>query len=318
MKKIILLFALAAFTSSSLFAVTHGSIIKKNAPLDVVVGHDWNPYFPPGAVVDFKAVTIGGKIWASVVGTGYELYENPWSSQVRIYYTIEASQPFEISQNNVLPKYISVNRPTNTTIVTAYPYYAVAKISVCQDDDNSFNGTEVWVYDENAPNSGLTGDTEKPVLTSVQIGSQNGTTIPVSCTATDNSGDYFYLITDVANNYYYASLTDNFTLTELDSETTYSFTVYAVDFSGNESVGVINSVEPKNQDKITLSQNENSIVINSSVEIGSIKLYSINGQEILSQVSSNQLVISDIAKGVYVLNVQDIQGKLNKFKVVLK
>ncbi len=242
MKKIILLFAFVAFTFSSLFAITHGSIIKKNAPLDVSIGSFDGHIFPASAVVDFRAVTIGGKLWAKAVGTGYQLNTNVWSSQVRIYYTQESTQPYEISQNNVAANYIAVDRATNTTVVTAYPYYAVTKISVCQDELNTFNQTEIWNFDVNAPNSGLTGDTEIPLLTSVEFGDQDGTTMPVSCTASDNSGDYFYLITDEANNFSYASFTDNFTITGLGPGITYTFNVVAVDFSGNESVGITTGV----------------------------------------------------------------------------
>ena len=142
--------------------------------------------------------------------------------------------------------------------------------------------------------------------------------MPASCTASDNSGDYFYLISDSSNGFYYASFTDNFTITGLDPAKTYTFSVVAVDFSGNESVGITTNVDVLGNNKTTLSQNENSIVINSPEQIGVIELYSINGQQIRSQVSSNTLVTSDLAKGVYVLKVQDIQGGINKFKVIIK
>ncbi|MEA4975652.1 MAG: T9SS type A sorting domain-containing protein [Paludibacter sp.] len=318
MKKIILLFALVVFTTSSLFAITHGSIIKKNAPLDVVIGSFDGHVFPAGAVVDFKAVTIGGKIWAKVVGTGYELFTNPWSSQVRIYYAPTSTKPFEISQNNAAG-YVTVDRATNTTLVNGYyNKYTYDRISVCQDELNAFNATQIWQFYANTPNSGLTGDTQKPLLTSVQLGSQDGTTMPVSCTASDNSGDYFYLISDETNGFYYASLTDDFTITGLDPAISYTLSVVAVDFSGNESVGVTTDINSQENNKISLSQNENSIVINSPEQIRVAELYSINGQQIRSQFSSNTLVTSDLSKGVYVLKVQDIQGGINKFKVIIR
>lgn len=287
----------------------HGSLIKKNAPLDVVIGHDWNPYFPAGAVVDFKAVTIDGRLWASIVGRGYELYTKPWSSQVRIY----TPGLHEISQNND-PNFIEVDRTTNTTIVTAYPFTSINQIAVCQDDDNSFNGTEIWNYDVNTVNSGLAGDIQKPQLTSVEFGNQNGTIMPMSCRASDNSGDYFYLITDYANNYSFASLTDDFTITGLDPAKTYALSVVAVDFSGNESDGLTSTVDALNNNKITLSQRGNTIVINSLRQLSSVKLYSINGQQITTHISSNMLNTSNLAKGVYVLKVEDIQGEMNQFK----
>jgi len=291
----------------------HGSIIKKNAPLDVVIDHSYNLSFPAGATVDFKAVTIGGKLWAKVVGTGYELFSNPWSSQVRIH----TPTLHEISANNDAG-YITVDRGTNTTIVTAYPFTTINQIAVCQDDDNSFNGTATWDYDVNAPNSGLTSDTEKPVLTKVQIGAQNGTTLLISCKASDNSGDYFYLVTDTANNYSFASFTDDFTITGLTTGINYTLSVKAVDFSGNESTGVTTAINEMDKSRMTLSQNKESIVINSPEIVRSVKLYSINGQLFTFKKSTNTIVTSNLAKGVYILKVQDVQGTVNKFKVAVK
>ncbi len=312
-----LLFVFAALTSIGLFAVTpHGSLIKKDALLDVVVDAQWGDGTPfsAGAKVDFKAVTIGGKLWAKIVGTGYTLGPNPYSSQVRIY----TPGLHEISKDHD-PNYIEVDRETNTTIVTAYPYATINQIAVCQDNNhNYFNGTAIWDYDVYTVNSGLTGDTQIPLLTKREIGIQDGTTLPISCRASDNSGDYFYLITDVANNFYFASFTDDFTVTGLDPEISYTLSVVAVDFSGNESVGLTSGVDTSDQNEITLSQNENSIVINSPEQIRTVKLYSLNGQQIISQASSNTLVTSNLAKGVYLLFVQDIQGEINKFKVVIK
>lgn len=312
-----LLFVFAALASIGLFAVTpHGSIIKKDAPLDVVIDSSWGDGTPfsAGAKVDFKAVTIGGKLWAKIVGTGYTLGPNPWSSQVRIYVPAK----HEISKNND-PNYIEVDRETTTTLVTAYPYTTISQIAVCQDNNHDyFNGTTIWDYDVYTVNSGLTGDNQIPLLTKREIGIQDGTTLQISCRASDNSGDYFYLITDVANNFYFASFADDFTVTGLDPELTYTLSVVAVDFSGNESVGLSSGVDNEYDSEITLSQNENSIVINSPEQIGTVKLYSLSGQQVKSQLSSNTLVTSDLAKGVYVLTVQDIQGETNKFKVVIK
>ncbi|MEA4975651.1 MAG: T9SS type A sorting domain-containing protein [Paludibacter sp.] len=312
-----LLFVFAALTSVGMLAVTpHGSIIKKDAPLDVVIDSKWGDGTPfsADAKVDFKAVTIGGKLWAKIVGTGYTLGPNPWSSQVRIY----VPSKHEISKNND-PDYIEVDRETTTTLVTAYPYSTISQIAVCQDNNHDyFNGTAIWDYDVYSVNSGLTGDTQIPLLTKMEIGIQDGTTIQISCRASDNSGDYFYLITDVANNFYFASFTDDFTVTGLDPEISYTLSVVAVDFSGNESVGLTSGVDTSDQNEITLSQNENSIVINSPEQIRTVKLYSLNGQQIISQASSNTLVTSDLAKGVYVLKTQDIHGEINKFKVVIK
>jgi len=255
MKTKILLFALAVFTSTSLFAVTHGSIIKKTAPLDVVIDWGYGTTFPENCTVDYKIVTIGGKLWATVVGEGYTLEGNAWSSQIRLF----SPEKFELDYANAAA-YVGFTLYNNTTIVTAYPYAVFDQIQIVQAQDNAYNGTEIIDYNVNAPNSGLTGDTEKPLLTKADIGTQDGTTIPISCTASDNSGDYFYLVTDVANNFSYASFTDDFTVTGLTEGITYTLSVVAVDFSGNESTvestvtGVTISPETLNITDVSSSQ----------------------------------------------------------------
>jgi hypothetical protein len=164
---------------------------------------------------------------------------NNWSSQVRIY----SPALHEISLNND-PAYITVNQAALTTVVSAYPFTAFTRIGVSQEDNNDFNGTEVWDYNVAAPNSGLTGDEEKPVLTKAEAGEQVGSSLPVSCEASDNSGDYFYLVTDEANNFSFASFNDNFSVT-LAPATNYSLRVVAVDFSGNESDPILITIGEK-------------------------------------------------------------------------
>ena len=313
MKKTILLFTLAVYASTSIFAVIHGSIIKKNAPLDVEVDWTHGTTFPSNSTVDYRVVTIGGKLWATVIGKGYSLHTNPWSSQIRLY----SPEKFELDRANA-PDNVIDTPYNNTTIVTAYPYSAFDQISIVQAQNDAYNGTEIIAYNVDAVNSGLTGDDQKPVLTKAEIGTQDGTSLPISCKASDDSGDYFYLVTDIANNYYFVSFTDDFTITGLDPSITYTFSVVAVDFSGNESSGLTTSVKETNKAKIALSQNQESIVVNSPETLRSIKLYSNNGQLITSKTSTNIIVTSGFAKGVYVLKVQDIQGSLNTFKVVLK
>lgn len=315
MKTKILLFSLAVFASTSLFAVTHGSIIKKNVPVNIAIDTRWQtqPFPVATAVLDFKAVTIGGRLWAKVVGTGYELYDKPWGSQIRII----TPSYHEISVNND-GAYVVATPATNTTIVTAYPFTAINQLSVCQADHDSYYGTETWNFDAEIANSGLTGDTERPILTKANIGTQAGTTVEISCTASDNSGDYFYLVTDVTNNYYYASFDNDFTITNLNAGTTYNLSIVAVDYSGNESVGITTALKETNSAKMSLSQNNELIAINSPEAVKFIKLYSTNGQLIASETSTNTIGTSKLAKGTYVLKAEDIQGVRNTFKVVVK
>jgi len=313
MKKTILLFTLAVYTSISTFAVIHGSIIKKNAPLDVEVDWTHGTTFPSNSTVDYRVVTIGGKLWATVIGKGYSLHTNPWSSQIRLY----SPEKFELDRANA-PDNVIDTPYNNTTIVTAYPYSAFDQISIVQAQNDAYNGTETLAYNVDAVNSGLTVDVQKPVLTKAEIGTQDGTTLSVSCKASDNSGDYFYLVTDVANNYYYASFNDDFTLTDLNPAINYSFSIIAVDYSGNESQGLTTAINETHKKRMILSQNSESIVIDSPEMIKSINLYSTTGQLISLETSTNTILTSMLAKGSYILKVKDIQGSVNTYKVVIK
>ncbi|MDR1120021.1 MAG: T9SS type A sorting domain-containing protein [Dysgonamonadaceae bacterium] len=235
-KSIFLVFLLAIFAGTNVFAVTHGSIIKKNAPIvDEAAGTFWAGI---NATVDFKAVTVNNTLWATFTGKGnYNLAGNGWSSQVQLY--TGAAKTNEISIASGETNYITVNQATKTMIVTAYPLAANEAnfngFRALQEDNNNFGWTNIMTYNQAAPSSGLDDDTEAPVLTAAVEGEQVGASLPITCTASDDSGDYFYLVTDEANNYAYASFTDAFTIGGLKPATAYTLRVVAVDFSGNES-----------------------------------------------------------------------------------
>ena len=239
-KKNLLLVVMAVFVTASAWALPVGSIIKKAAPLDVQVT---NPGFPAGATVDFKAVTVDNKLWAKAVGTGYTLAVNPWSSQVRIYV---GAQMHEISPNNDVA-YITATPATRTTVLTAFPFNrnlslpgggsanfaTFNQIAVLQEHDNNFNSTATWAFNQTAANSGLT-ETEKPVLTTATAGTQVGASLPLTLAATDDSGDFFYYISDAANNYH-TILFESGTILGLTPDTEYNFEVVAIDYAGNIS-----------------------------------------------------------------------------------
>ncbi len=99
--KNLLLVVVAVFAAASVSAAPVGSIIKKAVPFPVDVDGVGTP-FPAGAVCDFKAASVNGKLWAKGVGTGYTLAANPWSTQVRIWnpglFEISDPSTFRIGQ----------------------------------------------------------------------------------------------------------------------------------------------------------------------------------------------------------------------------
>ena len=325
----ILLFALAVLTSTSLFAITHGSIIKKNVPLNVEIDRANNPgVFPANATVDYKIVTTGGKLWAKVVGAGYTLHFQPWSSQIRLF----SPTIYELTKYNA-PNNVNVTVTNNipTTIVTEFTYAnpAFNQIQIVQSQMDVYNGTTIENYNVDAPNSGLTGDSEKPILTKVNIGTQVGTTIPISCTATDDSGDYFYIVTDVANNFSYVSFTDDFTVTGLTEGITYTLSVLAVDFSGNQSIGLTTAQTIYKADDamggISLSQNpfsKGTLSIKLPEGATQLSIFDITGKAVYQkQVTKNEYLINQSvfkSKGVYVVNVVTTKNSMNKKVIVIK
>jgi hypothetical protein len=202
--------------------------------------------------VDIKVVTVNNKVWATFVGKGnYALAGNGWSSQVQLY--TGAAKSNELSSGSGEGNYIMVDRDAKTMTVTAYPIGAQKDpvetgfngFRPLQEDNNQFGWTDIIPYNQAAPSSGLDGDTEAPVLVSAEAGEQAGASLPITCVASDDSGDYFYLVTDEANNYGYASFTDVFTIGGLKPATSYTLRVVAVDFSGNESEPVIIQIGEK-------------------------------------------------------------------------
>jgi len=243
-KKSLLLILMATFAVANLWSAPVGSIIKKGAPLDVI--EEGKTPIPPGGTVDFKAATVDGKLWAKVIGQGYVLAANKYSSQVRIF---TGGNKFEISQSTQGANYITPNPATLTTVVSAFPFvtmgYNFTQISVMQEDNNRFSNTATWSFDKTAPNSGLTGDTEKPVLIKAEPGTQAGASLPITFDATDNSGDFFYYVSDEANAFHAIFFDNTGTINGLKADTPYNFTVVAIDFSGNISDPITFSIGEK-------------------------------------------------------------------------
>jgi hypothetical protein len=237
-KNVLLVFLLATFAGTNLFAVTHGSLIKKNVPIVGEAAGYAAFWTGANATVDFKAVTVNNTLWATFVGKGnYNLAGNGWSSQVQLYTGTTKTNEISIASGEV--NYITVSQATKTMTVTAYPLAAGEAnfngFRALQEDNNQFGWTEIMAYNQSAPSSGLTDDTERPVLTKVEAGEQVGTSLAVEFGATDNSGDFFYYVNDAANGFATVFFGNTGTLIGLKANTAYNFTVVAIDFSGNES-----------------------------------------------------------------------------------
>lgn len=320
--------ATCAVTVTASNVILHGSIIKKSAPLSEQIDWTHGTTFPENATVDYKIVTIGGKLWAKIVGMGYNLHFQPWSSQIRLYPLASSEDNmWELTKYNA-PNNVNYNTGNNTTIVTAcsYPNPAFDHIRIVQSQMDAYSGTELTAYNVNAPSSGLTGDTQKPVLTTISVGTQSGTTIPVNCTASDNSGDYFYIVSDVANDFYYVSFTDDFTVTGLTEGVTYTLSVIAVDFSGNESTKLTTSQTSYDAvGGISLSQNpfsKGSLSIKLPEGATQLTIFDIAGKAVYqTQATKNEYLIDQSvfkSNGIYIVNAITTKGSKNQKLIVTK
>jgi hypothetical protein len=216
-------FVLGMFLFANLMAFEHGSMKGNDLPI-----YPQRDGGAPGTAVsdvtfDFKLVTVGTKTWVWTDWHGKTIAGNAWSSQYRYW-------PGKIENN--LTGRIAETQQTHGT-VTALPSANPATITFLQEENNAFFETDDMVYDYTAQNSKDDTDDTAPVLNAPDV-NLSSLALELVLSATDNSGDYFYYIVDEANNFTEVSFFDNIKLT-LAPETSYNFSIYAVDFSGNMS-----------------------------------------------------------------------------------
>jgi len=79
------------------------------------------------------------------------------------------------------------------------------------------------------------------------------------------------------------------------------------------------SVENLDKNKINVYPNpaSNMIYFSNQKEIQSLRIYSIQGQEVkLNMISKNSLNISELASGIYTIIITDIDGNIYRNKFV--
>jgi hypothetical protein len=221
-----------------------GSLIKKNDPLKTENNEGAGYWATKNATVNWQVVTVSGwdskgdaatLLFSKSVGTGYTLAGQGWSSQIQLY--TGATKTNEISVASGEAAFITVTQAANTMVINGYPLAAteagVNGVRCLQEENNNFGWTDIAPYSQTAPNSGLT-ESEKPVLSDAVLGNPTGTTYPVTITATDNSGDMFYVLRDDANKFAWVLLEKTGVIT-VKAGVNYSIKVTAYDYAGNAS-----------------------------------------------------------------------------------
>ncbi|MDR0681400.1 MAG: hypothetical protein LBG15_06075, partial [Dysgonamonadaceae bacterium] len=220
---------LVLFGMNSSFAIDHGSIKGTG----VALYPQRNGVAPgtavDGVTLDFKVVTIGTNTWAWTNISAYTIGGDDWASQLRWW------QPGK-TENNLTSRVAGTqqtygktsNLPTeNPVTITFFQFLEGAPEGFTETDDFTYNYT--------AKNSAVDNDVTAPVLAEPVIVSQDATSISLTLSATDDSDDYFYYISDAASGLEMVSFINNITISLVAGQS-YTFSIVAIDFSGNTSV----------------------------------------------------------------------------------
>jgi hypothetical protein len=229
-KVALMLLCLPLFALNANAAIDHGSV--KGTGLPFYAQYNAGTLDPlterAGVTFDFKVVTIGSKTWGWTNTTGATVGGATWASQLRYWNMANNAK----TENNLLFRVASTQQTYGSTTATIP---ANVQLSFFQDiAPGGMSETARVVYDKTAKNSADVSDVTAPTLTSVTVSGVTETTADLNITGSDNSGDVFYHITN--GTITEVSFLPTITISGLTQLTNYTFTVTAIDFSGNESV----------------------------------------------------------------------------------
>lgn len=228
MKKKNLLIAFTIFMGlfgiESAMALDHGSMTGKGLPMYPIRDGKAPGTVVDGITFDYRVVTVGNKTWAWTDWHGKNISGNDWSSQFRYW------QPGVLE--NQLKGRIAGTQQTYGT--AGLPATNPVTVTFLQEEANAFFETADITYDYTKSNSADAGDKTAPVLAEPTIVSKTDLSIEMTLSATDDSNEFFYCIIDEANNFAEVSFFNNVTL-NFQAGIAYTFSIYAIDFSGNLS-----------------------------------------------------------------------------------
>jgi hypothetical protein len=232
-------FFAAMFFGSSALALDHGSISIKDALMYSTVNDTANTESTAieDVSIDYKLVTIGSNtwIWANLKGTTLIWTDGNWASQLKWDSWTGDDYGFILNGGgNVSGKSVTYGKktspfPNNPIDISIFQYTNKAGW-----DSWNFYMTDKSSYDNTLPNNKDLEDVTAPILADPVIFNQIGTEVTLVLSATDASNDYFYYVTDEGNSYEEVFFSDTAKIT-MNADVNYTFSVKAIDFSGNES-----------------------------------------------------------------------------------
>ena len=231
-----LLFSIAAVcVFCSAMALDHGSISVKNTQM-YAQGDNGGKITEPiaGLTLDFKLVTVGTTTWAWTELKGANIMGESWSSQLRWWQTGSIEMPTGKVENQLTGRVAGTQQTFGK--LASLPTINPVVISIFQHTPGEwvFRESACFSYNYTAKNSANVEDVTAPVLAEPVIAAQTATSLTLSLAAADASNDLFFYIEDAENNYAEVFFSNQPTLSILE-ETDYTFSIKAIDFSGNES-----------------------------------------------------------------------------------
>ncbi|MDR0614193.1 MAG: hypothetical protein LBG45_12170, partial [Dysgonamonadaceae bacterium] len=234
---LLLIFIGAGFSA---FAIDRGSIRRNNLPLYPIRNGATPGDAVEGVTFDFKAVTVGTKTWVWTNLGENNLDGNNWSSRFRFWFPAKQESNLSNRIDGTQQTYGIIGIPDMNPC--AHPVDSCV-ITFLQEVGEVFYETDDIAYNYARLYSVDTNDQTPPVLNTPTVVSLTDRQLHLSLSATDDSGDFFYYIEDAANKFVEVSFFNEATL-HLSPDKVYEFSIYAVDFSGNQSEAGLVSVLP--------------------------------------------------------------------------
>ncbi len=270
MKKNLLSLVVLLSIAFNTTALNHGSMAGNNLPLYPQRNGATPGTAIAGVTFDFKMVTVGSKTWAwtNVTG-GKTVSADAWASQLRYWEPTKTEINLTGRTDGNKQTFGSARLPNMNPLTVTY----------FQSWNNEFYETADFTYNYTLQNSANATDNIAPVLAAPTVVSQTSMQLKLLLSATDDSGNFFYYIEDAGNNFAEVSFFNDVTLS-LTPDVDYTFSIYAIDFSGNQSAARVvgtHAVEP-------------TWITNGTAKAISFKLDSRSLTELQIECTSNDLI----------------------------
>lgn len=250
------------------------------------------------------------------------------ANQIKIDGNTPASTPTRSLANNDTEIVISFNEALNDgqAITFGAPLVWGIKENDVVINDNCFtNGAKTYIVGTTCPET----------LSVISVGEAQNVTYTTASTSITAAGPVVAVLlkeddNKVADLRFSISEDDTYELTGLEDQTNYSFSVHAVDIDGNLSDAFNTKLEFTTLGKLTkeedntfesqvyLYPNPATEVIYFTIPLQVISIYSLQGQLVSSQVNVDKMNVSGLAKGLYVVQTIDYNGKQTSLKVEIR